>query len=134
MTCSERIALHQTDAAGVWFSGAAITAAHAAYEATLAGAGYDIATTIRANAIALPVRRCMAEFNAPVRHGDVVHWHVSVAEVRDHGYRVQIVARDSNDHPALSVELVIACIGTDGRHLVDLPADLRQALDALLEQ
>jgi 1,4-dihydroxy-2-naphthoyl-CoA hydrolase len=67
-----RVALHDTDAAGVLFFAHLFRHAHDAYEVTMARIGWPIEALIRDRQLALPLVHAEADYRRPMRHGDQV--------------------------------------------------------------
>lgn len=124
-----RIGLHESDSAGVLFTGAAITLAHATYERFLAEAGCDISEIIRAGSWALPIRRCEADFRQPMRHGQDIHLGIILTELRQRSFHVQITFTDAaSDSLCAVVDITPVAIDQHSGRPIALPS---AALDAL---
>ncbi|MBK5931617.1 acyl-CoA thioesterase [Halochromatium salexigens] len=67
-----RVALHDTDAAGVLFFAHLFRHAHDAYEAMMVRIGWPLDGLIRGRQIGLPLVHVEADFRHPMRHGDQV--------------------------------------------------------------
>ncbi|MFP4063447.1 MAG: acyl-CoA thioesterase, partial [Halochromatium sp.] len=67
-----RVALHDTDAAGVLFFAHLFRHAHDAYEAMMARIGWPLDGLIRERQLGLPLVHAEADYRRPMRHGDQV--------------------------------------------------------------
>lgn len=81
-----RVALHDTDAAGVLFFAHLFRHAHDAYEAMMARIGWPLDGLIRERQIGLPLVHAEADFRRPLRHGDQVAVRIERAELAEQGF------------------------------------------------
>ncbi len=79
-----RVALHDTDAAGVLFFGHLFRHAHDAYEAMMVRIGWPIDELIQTRQLGLPLVHAEADYRQPMRHGDQIG---VVLKVGDFGQR-----------------------------------------------
>ncbi len=112
-----RVALHDTDAAGVMFFAHLLRHAHDAYEHWLANLGVDLCQLIAAG-VALPIVHASADYLAPLRHGDAVEVAVSLADLSQRRFRLeykfysasqQLLARAQTVHVAIDPQQHRAC-------------------------
>ena len=121
-----RVALHDTDAAGVLFFGHLFRHAHDAYEAWMAGLGFPLDALLRDGALRLPIVHAEADYRRPLRHGDAVTVRLAVAELGDSAFTVAYDFLDAGRGRAASARTVHVGIDADGRR--GLPDPLRAAL------
>ncbi len=76
-----RVALHDTDAAGVLFFAHLFRHAHDAYEAMMARIGWPVDGLIRGRQIGLPLVHVEADFRRPMRHGDQVDVAINLIDL-----------------------------------------------------
>lgn len=69
---SFRVALHDTDAAGLIFFGHLFRHLHDAYEKWMETLGFPLPALIRDGGILLPLIHAEADYRAPMRHGDLI--------------------------------------------------------------
>ncbi len=107
-----RIALHDTDAAGVLFFAHLLRHAHDAYEAMMARIGWPIDELIRTRHLALPLVHVEADYRRPLRHGDQVDVHIELRELGERRFSLdyrffradQEVATAQSVHVAIDPE------------------------------
>lgn len=123
-----RVALHDTDAAGVLFYGHLFRHAHDAYEAFMAARGFPLPGLLESGAVALPIVHAEADYRGPLRHGDAVTIHVSVLATGGSSFRIgyRFVGDDGTER-AEAQTVHAAMDPADGRG-VALPEALREAL------
>ncbi|MFP4076131.1 MAG: acyl-CoA thioesterase [Halochromatium sp.] len=125
-----RVALHDTDAAGVLFFAHLFRHAHDAYEAMMARIGWPLDGLIRERQLGLPLVHAEADYRRPMRHGDQVAVRVERAGLteRDFSLAYGFFIREFEVATALSVHAAIdPWLGK--RQL--LPPELVHALAAL---
>jgi 1,4-dihydroxy-2-naphthoyl-CoA hydrolase len=123
-----RIALHDTDAAGVLFFAHLFRHAHDAYEAWMASIGFPLDAMIRDGQLRLPLVHAEADYRRPMRHGDEVRVQLEVADVGERKFRLRYRFLTADDELAASAETVHA--GVDANARTGLPDDLVRALSA----
>jgi 1,4-dihydroxy-2-naphthoyl-CoA hydrolase len=123
-----RVALHDTDAAGVLFFAHLFRHAHDAYEAWMASIGFPLNAMIRDGRLKLPLVHAEADYRRPIRHGDQVRVQLEVADVGERKFRLRYRFLTADTELVASAETVHAGINAAGR--TGLPHDLVQALSA----
>jgi 1,4-dihydroxy-2-naphthoyl-CoA hydrolase len=125
-----RVALHDTDAAGVLFFAHLFRHLHDAYEALMANIDFPVDRMIREGALGLPLVHAEADFRRPLRHGNEVHVQMSVSELDRMqftvGYRIW-----HGDQEVATALTVHAAIDPVTRRRMPLPDSLRGALETL---
>lgn len=81
-----RVALHDTDAAGVLFFAHLFRHAHDAYEAMMARIGWPLDGLIRGRQIGLPLVHVEADFRRPMHHGDEVTVGIQRVDLAEQGF------------------------------------------------
>jgi 1,4-dihydroxy-2-naphthoyl-CoA hydrolase len=81
-----RVALHDTDAAGVLFFAHLFRHAHDAYEAWMATLGFPLDAIVRDGELRLPLVHAEADYRRPLRHGEAVTVQLAVGEVRERSF------------------------------------------------
>lgn len=104
-----RVALHDTDAAGVLFFAHLFRHAHDAYEAMMARIGWPLDGLIRERQLGLPLVHAEADYRRPMRHGDQVAVRVERAELAAQGFSLAygFVIGEQEVATALSVHAAI---------------------------
>lgn len=83
MSYSFRVALHDTDAAGVVFFGHLFRHLHDAFEHWMDQLGYPVDQLIRGGEILLPLTHAEADYRAPMRHGDRIVIELALSQLGD---------------------------------------------------
>ena len=122
-----RIRLHDTDAAGVLFSGHLFRHAHDAYEAFMEHLGFPLKDLIGtgASALPLPITQAQARYERPLRLGDRVRVELRVAAVRRRSFALDYRFLDEQGQACARARTVHCLATQDG---AGLPAGLHQAL------
>ena len=123
-----RVALHDTDAAGVLFYGHLFRHAHDAYEAFMAARGCPLPGLLDSGAAALPIVHAEADYRRPLRHGEAVVVHLSVLATGSGSFRLgyRFVGEEGTERAV--AQTVHAAIDPDDGRAVALPEALRGAL------
>ncbi len=129
MSFTFRVALHDTDTAGVMFFGHLFRHLHDAYEHWMDGLGFPIDALIREREILLPLSHAEADFRAPLRHGDQVRIELALLELET--TRFTLAYRCLTGSATLSASALTrhCCIDPERHQPTDLPAPLAQALE-----
>jgi 1,4-dihydroxy-2-naphthoyl-CoA hydrolase len=125
-----RIALHDTDSAGVLFFGHLFRHAHDAYEAAMARIGWPIDRLIRGGELGLPVVHADADFRRPLRHGDPVRVALAVETVARERFTVGYQFWRDDERAAIAKTVHVAIDPRSGG-VCALPRALVQALERL---
>jgi 1,4-dihydroxy-2-naphthoyl-CoA hydrolase len=121
-----RIALHDTDAAGVLFFAHLFRHAHDAYEGWMAALGFPLDAMLRDGGPRLPLVHAEADYRRPLRHGDSVLIRLELGEVRERAFAIDYAFIGADGAIAATARTVHAGIGADGER--GLPAALLAAL------
>ncbi len=121
-----RVALHDTDAAGVLFFAHLFRHAHDAYEVWMAALGFPLDAMLRDGGLRLPIVDAEADYRRPLRHGDTVTVHLAVAETGDSAFTLDYRFLDATGALAASARTVH--VGIDRSDDRALPEALRQTL------
>lgn len=122
-----RVALHDTDAAGVLFFAHLFRHAHDAYEAWMSQLGFPLDAMLRAGDLRLPLVHAEADYRRPLHHGAAVRIQVTPAAVGEGSFTVDYRFYTADGNLAATARTVHAAIDADGRR--SLPAQLRQAVE-----
>jgi 1,4-dihydroxy-2-naphthoyl-CoA hydrolase len=125
-----RVALHDTDAAGVLFFAHLFRHAHDAYEAWMADIGFPLDSMIRDGELKLPLVHAEADYRRPLRHGDEVRVQLSVGDVGEGSFSLNYRFLTADGQSAAHAETVHASI--DGSGARALPPRLIAALKGRL--
>jgi 1,4-dihydroxy-2-naphthoyl-CoA hydrolase len=121
-----RVALHDTDAAGVMFFAHLFRHAHDAYEAWMAALGFPLDAMIADGVLRLPLVHAEADYRRPLRHGEAVLVQLGVAEVRERSFALDYAFLGADGELAASARTVHVAVDADGGQA--LPAALQAAL------
>jgi 1,4-dihydroxy-2-naphthoyl-CoA hydrolase len=125
-----RIALHDTDSAGVLFFGHLFRHAHDAYEAAMARIGWPIDRLIRNGELGLPVVHADADYRRPLRHGEPVRVTLAVDAVARERFTVCYQFWRDDERAAIAKTVHVAIDPRSGG-VCPLPPALIQALKGL---
>jgi 1,4-dihydroxy-2-naphthoyl-CoA hydrolase len=128
-----RVALHDTDAAGVLFYAHLFRHAHDAYEAFMASIGWSLDAMIRGRELALPLVHAEADYRRPMRHGDQVQVAVTVADLARARFTIRYCFTAPGEELLASARTIHAAIHPDGGRPTPLPPGLAAALRASRE-
>ncbi len=121
-----RVALHDTDAAGVLFFAHLFRHAHDAYEAWMTQLGFPLDAMLRDGTLRLPLVHAEADYRQPLRHGIAVTVELEPAAVGTASFTVDYRFRTSGAGLAATARTVHAAMDQHGRR--GLPSALREAL------
>ncbi|WP_295542303.1 thioesterase family protein [uncultured Thiohalocapsa sp.] len=125
-----RVALHDTDAAGVLFFAHLFRHAHDAYEAWMAQLGFPLHAMLRDGVLRLPLVHAEADYRRPLRHGAVVTVQLTPTAVGAGSFTVDYRFHTADGDLAATARTVHAAV--DGSSRGGLPPALREALRAQL--
>lgn len=128
-----RVALHDTDAAGVLFFGHLFRHAHDAYEAAMARIGWPIDALIRKRQLALPIVHAAADYRQPIRHGDTIDVVLKVTEIAERRFNLAYGFLSGGQDVATAQSVHVATDSAGGR-ILQLPDGLVAALSTLPQQ
>lgn len=123
-----RVALHDTDAAGVLFFAHLFRHAHDAYEALMTEIGYPLPALIDNGELALPLVHAEADYQHPMRHGARVDIELRVSRIGRTSFRIGYRFLDAAGELAATVCTVHACIRVADGGVERLPARLSTGL------
>lgn len=125
-----RVALHDTDAAGVLFFGHLFRHLHDAYEDWMAALGFPIDALIRSADILLPLTHAEADYRAPMRHGERICIALALSSLE--AARFTISYRCINADGILTATALTrhTCIDPGQRRSTPLPEPMARALQA----
>lgn len=121
-----RVALHDTDAAGVLFFAHLFRHAHDAYEGWMARLGFPLDAMLRDGELRLPLVHAEADYRRPLHHGAAVTVRLTPA-VGERSFTVDYRFQTADGHLAATARTVHTAIDTQGRR--SLPAELREAIE-----
>lgn len=120
--------LHDTDAAGVVYFANLLRIAHEAYEAYLASRGVSIRRALDDRTLALPIVHAEADFRAPVKLGDRLAVHLTIAEVGSRSFTSRYAFLTGDGALAAEARLVHAVLDPESGRATTLPDDLAAIL------
>jgi 1,4-dihydroxy-2-naphthoyl-CoA hydrolase len=123
-----RVALHDTDAAGVLFFAHLFRHAHDAYEAWMARLGFPLDAMIRGGDLALPLVHAEADYRRSMRHGDQVSVTLGVAELGAGSFTIDYRFHVDSGKLAATARTVHVCIQPGEAGPRPLPESLSVAL------
>lgn len=123
-----RIALHDTDAAGVLFYAHLFRHAHDAYEGLMTALGWPLPALVSGGTLALPLVHAEADYRHPLRHGDPVICEVSVAGVGQGSFSLDYAFLSPTGALAATARTVHAALDRASGQAVALPPGLAAAL------
>lgn len=123
-----RVALHDSDAAGVLFFAHLFRHAHDAYEGLMAHLGWPLDGLIRAGQLALPLVHAEADYRLPLRHGEWVSVALTVAAVSPRSFTLTYRFGTATGALAATARTVHAGIDPGRGEPIALPAALASAL------
>jgi 1,4-dihydroxy-2-naphthoyl-CoA hydrolase len=121
-----RVALHDTDAAGVLFFARLFRHAHDAYEAWMAQLGFPLDALLRDGGLRLPIVHAEADYRRPMHHGDRVLARLTVGAVGDASYSIDYSFIRADGTVAATARTVH--VGLDAGGERTLPPKLHAAL------
>jgi 1,4-dihydroxy-2-naphthoyl-CoA hydrolase len=124
-----RVALHDTDAAGVLFFAHLFRHAHDAYEAMMARIGWPIDGLIRGRQIGLPLVHVEADFRRPMRHGDEVDVVIELSDLSERRFSLAYRFYIGERAVATALSIHVAIEPRTGQSQA-LPESLIRALSA----
>lgn len=127
---TRRVLLNDVDAAGVVFYARIMAMAHESYEEAMAGIGLALDELIRAGRLGLPLVHAEADFQRPLRHGELVETRVALARIGESSFSVRI-GFAVGGAPCAQVTQVHACVDMDRLAAVPIPEPMRAALGRL---
>ena len=92
------------------------------------GLGVDYADLISARRVGLPTVSLQTQFRAPSRFGDAVTLSLAVVRMGSKSIRLQLTCCAGEDQRA-TVEQVLVTPRLDTHVSIDIPADIRAAID-----
>lgn len=133
-----RVALPDTDVAGVLFFAHLFRHAHDAYEAWMSSLGFPLHEMIRTGAMALPLVHAEADYRRPLKHGELVTVELFLADLQPARFTIDYRFLTDRRMAALA-RTIHVCIdpsmpaGPDqGRCAVRLPESFSDTLRANL--
>jgi 4-hydroxybenzoyl-CoA thioesterase len=136
MIVSERIAkFEEVDAAGIVFFAHFVTYAHEAMEQFFGQVEGGYVALIMRRRIGFPAVKLTSEFHAPVRYGDRLRIETTVAHLGNRSARFRYrMKRMEDDELAAELEHTVVITDLEAMRSIDMPADVRAALSAHLEE
>jgi len=128
-----RIALHDTDAAGVLFFAHLFRHAHDAYEAWMAKLGFPLDAMIRDGDLALPLVHAEADYRRPMRHADQVGVMLVLSELGDGSFTIDYRFDVDDGKLAANARTVHVCVQPGTAGACALPEALSVALRPWLQ-
>lgn len=122
-----RVALHDTDAAGVLFFAHLFRHAHDAYEAMMARIGWPVDELIRERQLALPLVHAEADYRCPMRHGDQVDVIIELKDLGERRFSLAYGFSSDGREVATALSVHVAIDPRTGRSEA-LPKSLASAL------
>ena len=128
-TFHSSISLGQTDAGGRIFFARIFDVAHLAFEGLLERVGYSIPRILNEGQFVLPVIEAKAEYKAPLVTGDKVAITPRLLHIGNSSFSVEYSIKNAANVLAAKVTTIHVCVGKESGTKMELPADLRSALE-----
>jgi len=123
------IGLHDTDAAGILFSGSIFRICNVAYEAMLEKIGYGLALLFERRTMSLPVVHLEADFKHPMTPGQRIEIVLRVLRIGRTSYRVGYELTSPEGECLATAASVHVCVDVKNRRPMDIPVPFRRALE-----
>jgi acyl-CoA thioester hydrolase len=123
-----RVYYEDTDAGGIVYHANYLKFAERARTEMLRAAGIDQSELRDRQGLGFVVRRCTVDYLAPARLDDALEVHCELRALKGAAIEMaQKVCKAGEDGPLVTLDLVVALVGPDGRPR-RLPSDLRDRL------
>jgi 1,4-dihydroxy-2-naphthoyl-CoA hydrolase len=127
-----RIALHDTDAAGVIFFGHLFRHLHDAYESWMHELGFPLEAILNEAAWTLPIVHAEAHYQAPMRHGQTLSVELRVQRIGERSATLAYHVVDPTGARYASGQTTHVCLDPTTGSACPLPEALRRTwLEAL---
>jgi 1,4-dihydroxy-2-naphthoyl-CoA hydrolase len=123
-----RVTLHDVDAGGILFFAHLFRHAHDAYEAFMADIGHPLDRLIRDGHGLLPLVHAEADYHSPLRHGQDICVHVSVAAIGNSSFTLDYRFVDDEGRTCALARTVHAHLDRDRGASTPLPRALGASL------
>ena len=100
----------------------------------MVASGVPLDALLRAGQILLPLTHAAADYHRPLRHGDLIRVHLTVAEIRRRSFSIQYEFLNDHGDCAATVRTVHCQINADESSVAALAPELKAALQSTLEQ
>lgn len=127
-----KVALHDTDAAGVLFFSHLFRHAHDAYEAFMDKIGFPLEHLLATNDYLLPLVHAEADYLQPMRHGDLVLIRLSLLRIGNSSFSLAYEFIGNEGQTLAKASTVHVAVNHDNHSKTPLPAALTSALSARL--
>ena len=124
-----QIRLHDTDAAGLLFFARQFNIIHDAYEQLLEKMGLSFAVLLKQRDYFLPIVHAESDFKAPLFAGDRIEVHVSLDNIGNTSFTLRYALINAAKTIVGTAKTVHVTISQDTGKKIDLPMELRQALE-----
>jgi len=124
-----QIQLYHTDAAGILFYSRLFDLAFEAFNAFLQSLNISVAWIIRESDFLMPYVHAEADYLIPLKVGDEVVFHLKIERIGNSSFVVHYAVH-LGDQTAATIKTVHVTIDKLGKHKIDLPEKLRQALES----
>jgi 1,4-dihydroxy-2-naphthoyl-CoA hydrolase len=125
-----RVALHDTDAAGVLFFGHLFRHLHDAYEDWMAQLGFPLHAILREGKILLPLTHAEADYRAPMRHGEQIRVTLALDQLSQTRFTLAYRCLTDADRLVATALTRHCCIDPVDHQPIPIPDPLAQALHA----
>ena len=122
-----KVKIHHIDAAGVMFFGHYFYLAHDAYEAFLEEISFAVENILQHDFL-IPLTHAEANYKAPVRLGDTLTIELRIEEIGNTSFTVHYDISNQFNRPVANVKTVHTTISKRIPKPIDIPPDLRKAL------
>ncbi len=130
-TFNTTVRLYDTDGAGLLFFGNHFRLAHETYEVYLDTCGLNIGKIVREGMILLPIIQAKADYTEMVFTGDDLRIEMTAANVSAHSYVLDFNMFNQAETKIGTVRTVHVCLDGKTHEKIDIPDDLKAALEAL---
>jgi 1,4-dihydroxy-2-naphthoyl-CoA hydrolase len=133
LTVRTKVRLSDTDAAGLLFFAKQFVYAHDAYEFLMQTVGYSLLDIIEKESFLLPIVHAEADYLKKLNVGEEIDVTVSIARIGNTSFTLAYEVSDRTGRLVGRASTVHVSVDKQSQSKIDLPPDLRQALQKLLD-
>lgn len=127
-----KVQLHDTDAAGILFFGHQFKIAHDVYQAFLESHSFRFKDILSEGKILVPIVHAEADYLRPLAVGDHLSIELSAGKVSTHSFVLNYRLLNAKDELVGTAETVHVTIDRQTQGKIELPVELRSALESIL--
>ncbi len=127
-TYQVKIYLRDTDATGVIYFNQQLRLALEAFEAFLSSRGQDLHNILEAGENLYPIVHCEADFSSPIKTGDTLMIHLSVARIGTSSFTINTKMVNQHKKEVGTTSIVHVCTSKQTKASCPIPEPLRTVL------